>query len=356
MPLSSAQLELQDKSQPSTLGKSQKSQPKGPLALRFLRGLGYFIKGLAILLLAGALFEQLGAWTDNRRFPPTGTRVKLADGRRLYLDCRGSGSPTVLLEAGHRNWSPAWTLVQPQVAQFTRVCSYDRAGLGLSDSGPRPRTAHAAATDLTQLLHQAAIPPPYVLVGHSAGGMYSRVFTDLHRDQVAGLVLVDTDVPTDSEDRAKIGSAPDDRRTAVVLTLLTYSGVFRFLVQTLHVSVGPPAADRYPEEGKVRLRAGMSALARSINDEWDLYKDAYLSVRSQPLGALPVVVIAALGYRPDESDRADWLRRQKSLSLLSSQGKLITLLDEAHYVPFLQPDVVTGAVRDVVQSVRAAGY
>ncbi len=144
----------------------------------------------------------------------------------------------MLLEAGFRGWSPAWTAVQPEVAAFTRVCSYDRAGLGLSDTGPRPRTVEAVNADLARALERAQIAPPYVLVGHSAGGMYQRRFLVAHPEQVTGLVLVDTDVPTDDADRRAVATGDDDRMTGRILTALSYTGVFRLLFRSLEMRIG----------------------------------------------------------------------------------------------------------------------
>jgi hypothetical protein len=188
---------------------------------RWLRRLRRVGVGIAALLFAGALLEQVGAEVDRHRFPPQGTAIDLGDGRRMYLDCRGSGSPTVILDAGFRNWSPTWTLVQPQIAEFTRVCSYDRPGLGLSDRGPRPRNVSALEADLVRLLVRANVSPPYVLVGHSAGGMYHRVFAASHREQVTGMVLVDSDEPTDEEDRRNVERAGSDWNGAIMLTAMT---------------------------------------------------------------------------------------------------------------------------------------
>src|SRR5215831_15296348 len=117
--------------------------------------------------------------------------VTLPDGRKMNILCTGSGSPTVLLEAGflYNNW--VWTPVQRRVAQSNRVCSYDRAGYGFSDFSKEPRTPANIASDLTSLLELADVKGPYVMVGHSAGGMHARAFTDMHRKEVVGMVLVD---------------------------------------------------------------------------------------------------------------------------------------------------------------------
>jgi pimeloyl-ACP methyl ester carboxylesterase len=243
--------------------------------------------------------------------------------------------------------------VQPQVASFTRACSYDRAGLGLSAAGLRPRTVAAANADLARVLERAAITPPYVLVGHSAGGMYQRSFLASHREQVAGLVLVDTDVPTDDADRQAVAAGDDDRTTGRILTALAYTGVFRLLFRVLELRIGSAESDRYPEEAKVRFSATVARLGAAMPDEWTLYQSAYASMTETSLGDLPLVVIAALGYRPDAADRADWLARQTSLARLSTRSHLVVREDQTHYLPLVEPETVTRAIREVVEASRS---
>src|SRR5207244_3438329 len=121
-----------------------------------------------------------------------------ANGFRLNLYCTGSGSPTVVFDSGWEDWAPAWSKVQPEVAKFTRACSYDRAGAGFSDAGPMPRTSVRIAEELHSALHNAGIPGPYILVGSAFGGDNVRTFADLYMGVVEGLVLVDVD-PDDLE-------------------------------------------------------------------------------------------------------------------------------------------------------------
>src|ERR1700738_3713684 len=116
-----------------------------------------------------------------------------AGGFRLNLYCMGNGSPTVVFDSGWGDWAPAWSKVQPEVAKWTRACSYDRAGAGFSDPGPMPRTSGRIAEELRTALHHAGIAGPYILVGHSFGGDNVRTFADLYMREVAGLVLVDAD-------------------------------------------------------------------------------------------------------------------------------------------------------------------
>jgi pimeloyl-ACP methyl ester carboxylesterase len=123
------------------------------------------------------------------------------NGFRLNLYCMGSGSPTVVFDSRWEDWAPAWSRVQPEVAKWTRACSYDRAGAGFSDPGPMPRTSVRIAEELRTAIHHAGIGGPYILVGPAFGGDNVRTFADLYMGEVAGLVLVDAD-PTDVEPKS----------------------------------------------------------------------------------------------------------------------------------------------------------
>src|SRR5689334_18504569 len=126
------------------------------------------------------------------------------DGARLNFTCLGRGSPTVVFDAGWSDWAPAWAIVQPRIAAFTRACAYDRAGSGFSDPGPLPRTTERIATELHDALHAGKIAGPYVLVGSAYGGDHVRAFADLFPSEVAGLVLVDADASdVDSSENRK---------------------------------------------------------------------------------------------------------------------------------------------------------
>ncbi len=141
-----------------------------------------------------------------------------AGGFRLNLVCMGSGSPAVVFDSGWGDWSPAWSKVQPQIAKWTRACSYDRAGAGFSDPGPMPRTSVRIAGELRTALHNAGIAGPYILVGSAFGGDNVRTFADLYMDEVAGLVLDDADSddlePKEMQEEAHRGHAglPSDLR------------------------------------------------------------------------------------------------------------------------------------------------
>src|SRR5689334_23107309 len=131
--------------------------------------------------------------------PPTLVRLVDIGVRRLHLHCTGSGSPTVLTESCSSSFSIEWALVQGQVDKFTRICSYDRAGFAWSDHGPAENTVEETMDDLHRLLRTAGISGPYVLVGHSIGGMYVRAYQRRYPDEVVGLVLVDATPEEDAE-------------------------------------------------------------------------------------------------------------------------------------------------------------
>src|SRR5215467_6382357 len=143
----------------------------------------------AILALQGAA----AAAEDDDVYRTPGRLAPAGDGARLNFHCMGDGSPVVVFESGWEDWSPVWKIVQPRVAQWTRACSYDRAGSGFSEPGPMPRTSVRIAQELQTALHRAAIAGPYILVGSAFGGDNVRTFADLYMNEVAGLVLDDAD-------------------------------------------------------------------------------------------------------------------------------------------------------------------
>jgi pimeloyl-ACP methyl ester carboxylesterase len=168
-----------------------KRSEKGPGMARWLRKIALSIFAMVILLaVGGASYQAIETRLDARRLPENGRLVDVG-GYHLMLDCVGVGKPTVVLESGWGDVSVEWRAVQPQIAKFSRVCSYDRAGYGGSDPGPMPRTSLQIARELHTVLQNAGEMPPYVLVGSSFGGYNVRVFNGLYHGEVAGIVLAD---------------------------------------------------------------------------------------------------------------------------------------------------------------------
>jgi len=178
----------------------------------------------------GALYQALATHHDRKRFPPPGRLCEIG-GHRLHLLESGSGSPAIVLEAGLMSTILSWSDLQRELAQSYRVVSYDRAGLGWSDLGPMPRTADRIVDELHTLLERAAIPPPYILVGHSFGGLTMPLFARRFPREIAGMVLVDPVAPGEWNPP----SAHDHKLTRIGAkvcrraALLSRLGVLRFV-------------------------------------------------------------------------------------------------------------------------------
>jgi pimeloyl-ACP methyl ester carboxylesterase len=154
-----------------------------------MRGAG---RSLSFAIALAATTAMAGAVPGDAMYTQPGERVSSGSGR-LNVYCMGSGTPTVVFDAGFGDWSPSWAAVQPQVARWTRACAYDRAGYAFSDPARLPRTSVRIAQELHAALHGASLAPPYVLVAHAFGSYNLRVFADLYMPDVAGIVLVDAD-------------------------------------------------------------------------------------------------------------------------------------------------------------------
>jgi pimeloyl-ACP methyl ester carboxylesterase len=150
----------------------------------------FYVAVLAAVLTAGAVYQQIGARQQRRRFAPPGTFIDVG-GHSLHVTCSGNGSPVVLLESGIAASSLSWAIVQPQIASFTRVCSYDRAGLAWSEPASCPRTFDTMVDELGTVLAKVAANERYVLVGHSFGSFLVSAYAQRRSGRVAGLVLVD---------------------------------------------------------------------------------------------------------------------------------------------------------------------
>jgi pimeloyl-ACP methyl ester carboxylesterase len=177
--------------------------------------LAVLLGSLVLLVVAGAIYQAIGTWQDHQRFPPSASLVRVNE-RQMHIHVTGEGPPTVVFESGMGASCLSWTLVQPQVAQFTRAASYDRAGHGWSAPARERRTAEQIAQELHTLLDAAAVPGPYVLVGHSFGGYVNRAFAHMYRNEVVGMVLVDSIHPAEWENptpkQLRISEVPCDTR------------------------------------------------------------------------------------------------------------------------------------------------
>lgn len=307
---------------------------------------------VVVLACVGAIWEAIASHRDRALFHAQGRLVDVG-GYRLHLYCVGEGSPTVLLEAGGGNPWLAWYKVQPQVAQFTRVCSYDRAGLGWSDASPNPPTAKEIATELHTLLANAGISGPYVLVGHSLGGMYVRMFQSRYPSEVVGLVLVDSSHPDQTarfQPEAKKLSAGSGKALTAMQWLRPF-GVLRLLA-----SRAAPAEIR-PQYTAVLCRPEFIAAVRA---ESEAVEENDAEVR--PLGSLGDLPLAVLSHDPDkvrlpnnltEPVNRAWDEMQTELSHLSTRGTHDVVKGASHNIELDAPDAVASAIHRVFYQARA---
>ena len=307
-----------------------------------------------------------GAAPGDEIYTRPGTLVP-ADGTRLNLYCMGNGSPAVVFDSGWEDWAPVWTIVQPEVAKWTRACSYDRAGAGFSDPGPLPRTSVRIADELRSALHNGGIKGPYILVGHAFGGDNVRTFAARHPGEVAGLVLVEADVTSSPEERrgqARLIASLRECRDAIAagkpLPALPGRPARTCAQQFFR---GLPEAMWSPE-----LNAKLLELAQTKLAMYDAYisemeqmpqDETYLEKHSRPLGSLPIRVLSTGNHGIHALDQAHPLnaeqqkyeqevaREQAGWLALSSNAKQLFTDKSSEFIPFDQPNFVVDAIHEV---------
>jgi pimeloyl-ACP methyl ester carboxylesterase len=177
--------------------------------LRWVRRILIAGSSLVIALLAGgAAYQWIATRLTEQKHPAPGVLIDVG-GRRLHIHSQGSGRPSVVIDAGLTGASYDWETVAAGIAKFTQVCTYDRAGYGWSDPGPRPRTSQQEAAELRTLLEKADVKAPFILLGHSWGGLNARLYASAYPDDIASLVLVDTvntDLVPDTEPLGQVSS------------------------------------------------------------------------------------------------------------------------------------------------------
>jgi pimeloyl-ACP methyl ester carboxylesterase len=303
----------------------------------------YAVVALIVLAVTLGLIDQaIFVAVSKRRYPAPGRLVNVG-GYRMHINCIGSGTPTVILESGLGGSSPYWMLVQPEVAKFTRVCAYDRAGLGWSDARPGPRTSKEAASELSSLLAAAEIGGPYVFVGHSLGGYHARLFVSQNRDRVAGVVLVDSSHP-DQEIRAP-ESPESKKRFRELVTVARLTMIFGLPRWLGKCGFGNSDVPRLRSVHAVSAaRECRPEFIRAFETELDGISESRDEVRnSGTLGDIPLIVISR---DPSQSDQI-WDQMQSELTLLSSRGTHIIAKGSGHFVQLDRPDVVVDAIHRV---------
>lgn len=308
------------------------------------------------LLCLGSAYEQIGARLDRHRFTQIGQSVNIG-GRTLNLSCVGSGSPTVVFESAAGVPGYAWTKLQSQLAKTNFACWYDRAGYGWSDPGPLPRTSSAVARDLQQLLQAAAVPKPYVLVGHSIGGLDVRVFAGMYLGEVAGLVLVDAShedqeayTPENMKGVANRLPRPVHALSCAMLPVMARVGVLRATASVLAARSRPKNTD---EELMQFLSSRPKAIV-AVGSEGCHFSDSAAEARAAgKLGDVPLIVLTAgIPYGDARFYHAWRDQLQPQLARLSTRGKQIVVEHGSHGMVADAPDAVLSAIREVIREAR----
>ncbi len=325
-----------------------------------LRGIGFWTSRILLGLLAtlvalaaiGATYQAIATQIDRRNFPPPGRLVDVG-GYRLHILCTGTqtrDNPTVILDASYPGTVSTWAWVQPELAKATRVCAYDRAGLGWSDPGPEPRDALHHARELHTLLQNAHVPGPYVLVGHSLGGLSARMFADRYPDEVTGMVLVEGTNPDSWKRLGRPEGVGVDPNQLAVAPFLARLGIFRLGLIRAH-GTDPDLPPRQRAELQAFFNtARYMETVRAANTSFSAALDQVRNASG--LGAKPLAIV--LGSKGDGSQEPlrDLFAQQAALSTNSithvvegaTHGSLVHNREHAAQT--------TAIVLQVVESVR----
>lgn len=289
-----------------------------------------------VLPAIGYLYELIGERRDARLRPPPGQLVKVG-GRRLHLVCKGTKPPTVVIETGAGELSCFWWPVQDRIAEFARVCTYDRAGFGWSDAAPNGRTIEDRAEELRSLLANADIHSPYIFVAHSYGGLIARSYAANHPNEVAGLVLVDTPEESSIFQRNVLDFYAKVRAMNRVAGLAARLGLLRLLRHWI-------ALERYG------FWLGRAAEYSALCDDLaslELVPEAQrISKAEGCLGAMPMVVITHGQAFPGPFAvlETNWSEAQRRLAALSKESMLVVASKSNHMIHQDEPELVLDAV------------
>ena len=290
-------------------------------------------------MLTGVIYESIAETADAQAFPPPGQMVDVGS-YRLHLNCTGSGSPTVVIDTGWGDASAGWGWVQPEVAKTTRICTYDRAGMGWSEGSPQPRTAREFAKELHTLLTNANEPGPFVLVGHSLAGYTMRVYAHDYPEEVAGLVLIDPQNLSTSG-VATPQPAPEPGRTSLP-ALIARIGLVR-LVSGVNQDLPPQDQQAYKA-----ISVTPRWIQTALDEARGMAEGGAQARAVTTLGSLPLIV---LSRGKDDLD-ADSAASQARYLQLSTDSEQLFADHSGHNIHWEQPEAAVAAIVQMVRQVR----
>jgi pimeloyl-ACP methyl ester carboxylesterase len=314
-------------------------------------------------LLLGVSAEQVSRTRASRKFPAPGRMVDVGDDVRLQIDCRGSGSPAVVLESGLDIYgSLAWSAVHDSIAATTRVCAYSRRGIMWSNAGSSHFDVERAARQLHSALSASGASAPFVMVGHSIGGMYNAVFTSLYPTEVAGLVMVDATHPSQfpEYERATGKSIQPSASMPRMASRLSWTGLVRLIPVGSAPANWPAivgqAGFAYIPTSVQSYAAEMAAVSATLERARDVS-----AIADKPLVVLAVAdpkdttELKMMGLSAEQGRRLDAVHRRLATDMAtwSTRGRLELVPRSTHYIQMDRPDVVIAAVREVLGHVTA---
>jgi pimeloyl-ACP methyl ester carboxylesterase len=294
------------------------------MARRIMRWTGkailWLVIALLVLAIVGAIYQTIATARAERAHPPPGKMIDVGD-HRMHIDCVGQGSPTVVLDTALGAMSASWVRVQQEVSGTTRVCAYDRAGMGWSQSGPEPRDAKQVAGELHALLEGAGIDGPYVLVGHSFGGLYMQTYAARYPEEVAGVALIESSHPE------QFSRLPEARNSYEQITLL-------YTVASLLAPIGvvrlfnlSPAPPELPHQQRAQI-AALNPSTRQVSttaQEFRATPQSTAQARSlRSLGDKPLAVVSA------GTQSSGWLELQDDLATISPNSMHRVVKEATH--------------------------
>lgn len=326
-----------------------------------LRGMKAALALSIVLALVGAIYQYFATKADFEKYHPPG-RIVTVEGLQFHIYCTGEGRLTILLEGGAGASSLAWAWIQPELAKSSRVCSYDRAGYAWSSPTDLPMDAINTSQQLYKLLRNANIPGPYLLVGHSIGGAYARMFAANYPKEVAGLILVDATSPSVLETYAEIDLPKVEDWTppaARVLPYLASVGVMRAVVGLglFNIATGLPPEEEAIAKAWISRPDYLDTVVREYSYLPDTLKQIY---PLKSLNDLPLKVIVAgqfVGLDAETASKfAEWHLRQQRTWLELSRNSSFQVMTEANHISLMTNKLHAHKVADsIIEMVEVIG-
>jgi len=332
--------------------------------MRMLKQIGRIVLFLVLLAVgSGVLYEQVGRFRARRTFPLTGHLLGVGD-HRLHYTATAPRGPVVVFESGlDPGGALPWARVAAQVAPFATAFTYDRAGIQRSERGTPPKTGAAVAQDLHELLHRAGYPPPYLLVGHSLAGLLLRSFVARYPTEVGGVVLVEASHPDQLQrlpPKLTAQMKEDAPPPRWVVRLAADVGLVRFTSQPQYAGTRPN--DRINRANQAFLPTSIEATVEELAQMPALLDEAR---QVTSFGSVPLRVVTGTSPARDQEEVPDaalraemnrtWYALQREQLRLSTRSAQLLAPKSGHYVQLEQPEIVTEAIKQVLDQMAATG-